>query len=146
MTRLDWTPLTRLVHLTREQAIGDLEAHRGDAGGLTTRIKYTLHGYRAEVGVPRGARPDRYWKRWGGQELPLRVTEVIRQTDAGGWQVARDGEWVTVPGESFSRAMFEATMFDEISEAEALALTRQSALSADVPRFMIVEDQTNEVA
>ncbi len=82
----------------------------------------------------------KYWKEWGGQELPFRIVGVFRQTDEGIWQ-RRDGPaWITVPGEHFSRVVEESTMVDEISEAEALELgalepDRNSPLAQDVPLF-----------
>jgi len=82
----------------------------------------------------------RYWKRWGGRELPLRIVAVFRQTDAGIWQRKDGAGWLTVPGESFSREVEESTMVDEISEADALELgalepDRNSPLALDVPLF-----------
>ena len=55
MTRIDWRPLTGLIHAYREQAVAEIEAALPELSrgrpGVPVRIKYTLHGYQAQLGV-----------------------------------------------------------------------------------------------
>ena len=51
MTGLDWRPLSGLIHAYREPAVAELRDAEAELAerGLRTRVKYTLHGYQAQV-------------------------------------------------------------------------------------------------
>ncbi len=55
--RLDWEPLTGIVHPYREPAVAEIEAALPELSrgrpGVPVRIKYTIHGYQAQIGVLR---------------------------------------------------------------------------------------------
>jgi hypothetical protein len=71
VTRLNWRPLSGLVHPYREQAVAEIEAALPELArgrqGVPVRIKYTLHGYQAQIGV---LRPD-----CSGMAMPKEVSE-----------------------------------------------------------------------
>jgi hypothetical protein len=55
--RIEWRPLTGLIHPYRENAIAEIEAALPDLArgrsGVPVRVKYTVHGYQAQLGVLR---------------------------------------------------------------------------------------------
>jgi len=61
----------------------------------------------------------RYWRRWGGQTDPLRVVQVFRRNADGTWQSRAGEEWITVPGDGLAGYVFDGTMVDEITAAQA---------------------------
>jgi hypothetical protein len=58
-SRIEWRPLTGLIHPYRENAVAEIDAALPDLArgrsGVPVRIKYTLHGYQAQLGMLRPA-------------------------------------------------------------------------------------------
>lgn len=58
MTGYDWRPVSGLVHPYREQAVAEADAAKAELerrGFDRLRVKYTLHGYQAQVAKARKA-------------------------------------------------------------------------------------------
>lgn len=55
MSRLDWRPLSGLIHAYRDPAVAELQEAEAELAqrGLRSRVHYTLHGYQAQAAVPR---------------------------------------------------------------------------------------------
>ncbi|MBA2633133.1 MAG: hypothetical protein H0U86_09070 [Chloroflexi bacterium] len=60
----------------------------------------------------------RHWQEWV-LPPPIRIGYLYRQSSAGEFQIWRDGAWKTIE----ARRMYDETMADDITEAEAVALT-----------------------
>jgi hypothetical protein len=56
----DWRAVSGLVHQTEEQARADFTRHLGppSIALYRKRIKYVLHGYQAQVRVPRQSKEE----------------------------------------------------------------------------------------
>ena len=60
----------------------------------------------------------------GRRRGPFRLIQLFRRTDIGEWQTWTGIRgWAAVPGDALARYVEEPTMVDEITEAEAAALT-----------------------